>query len=149
MTRPRSRLLALGLALVAIALFSPVASGARSLGAESPRGVRGDELRVCAGPVERASCPTDTPEFASGTEEIHVSMKADGLPPGAQVRFSWYRLDDTELFSTFLGSTYASARAAYVMAGFPAAATLSDGVYEVLVQLPGGEKPILKTFKIG
>lgn len=114
-----------------------------------------DDIRMCAVEQQTDRCPTDNPVFERAAENITINVRSAGLNVGDEVRFTWYRLDDSEFFSTYLGSVYESIGAsnledgtAVVWSRFPEGQDVLPGNYEVLVHTPGEARPVIKNFKV-
>ena len=114
-----------------------------------------EEIRICAVSETEKVCPTDNPVFSKEAGQVLINFNSNRLKRGDEIRFSWYRLDDSELFSTYLGNEYVMVNEVKSAEGittvttcFPKSIELSPGVYEVIIHPPGDARPIIKNFKV-
>ncbi len=114
-----------------------------------------DDIRMCSSVENQLSCPTDNPVFDKDAQTIFVSVNSADMVAGQEIRFTWYKIDDSELFSSYLATDYQTALAAptgqrggVVTASFPASLEITPGSYEVVIHPPNDGKPVIKTFKV-
>jgi len=128
------------LLLVAVALVG--------LSFSSPPVAQDADIRMCAVEDEATTCPTDNPVFASDAKRILISVSSTTFQAGDEVRFAWYRIDDDELFSTYLGTVYQQTSSQESSASLPTDVEVLPGRYEVIVHLPRSDRPVIKNFKV-
>ena len=114
-----------------------------------------EDIRMCAVEQRTDRCPTDNPVFENGAGSISINVRSSALRQGDEVRFTWYRLDDSEFFSTYLGTVYEQVGTADLDEGvavvqslYPGDTQVEPGNYEVLVHTPNSERPVIKYFKV-
>lgn len=114
-----------------------------------------DDIRMCAVQKMSDNCPTDNPVFENDVSNISIDVRSSDFKAGEEIRFTWYRLDDSEFFSTYLGSVYETVGplryyggTVIVRSTFPEGQEVIPGNYEVIVHGPREAKPVIKNFKV-
>ena len=111
-----------------------------------------DVIRMCTTIAEQEVCPVDNPIFPKSNAGIFISIESGSLKADDKVRFSWYAVQPDIYIADFLGTTYSqvsrNAELGFTSSRFPQDVEIKSGDYEVVINLPGEVRPIVKTFKV-